>query len=491
MEDLPFRAYAFGGMNRDVNPILMKDSDLGLALNFYTNKFGAKKVRFGYTQLLDQIDTSPVRNLIYYNMPSGNKGILRVSNSKIYKYTFSGSTWGSSVRSLGVDSVQGVTTLAGSVPYIHLSNATDGYYTWTGAAFAAWTISPSNNKPTFLASWKSRVFADVNKLSLAQSAVSFDLNSGYTTDPFTANANDPAGGGTASISAGKDGTIVGMTSSVDRINIYKQTGITRWNGIDFFQIPYYGGIFQNAIAPTQYNTDMFLATNGIFRNNGTTAEPASFGVDSVIRDTLRAHGITDPVGFSFNDLTIFYIGTIRIGTGDQALDVTNATLVHHEKYDEWYVWSLAHDMTCFSSYTDPTTNEPVLISGDANGNTYVWGEQYSSDDSKPINYRLRTKYWDFGIPETTKICERWVASFNTGAGAEVQFAADYSDNYQPQKDVEGFFKEGFMQNIDQFKTLSLQIQGSTTTDRPELLGITVFYKRLQERYNTTKNAARK
>lgn len=490
MADTPFRYYAFGGMNRDVNPLLMKDSDVSLALNFYTNKFGAKKVRFGYTQLLDQIDSSSVRNLIYYKMPNGNKGILRVSNSKIYNYTFTGSTWGASVRSVGADGVQAVATLAGASPYVHLSNSTDGYYTWNGSAFADWN-GANTPSATFLASWNSRVFADVNKLSLAQSAVSFDTNAGYTTDPFTVNSNDPAGGGTVTISAGKNGTIVGLTSSVDRVNIYKETGVMRYNGVGFFQVPYFGGIFQNAIAPTKNNVDLFLASNGVYRNNGSVAEPASFGVDSVIRDTLRVHGITNPVGFSFDDLTIFFIGTIRVGTGDQAIDVTNACLVHHERYDEWYIWSLGHKMTCFGSYTDPDTNEPRLISGDENGNTYVWGEGYASDNGKAINYRLRTKYWDFGAPDMTKIPERYIASFAPGAGATVEFAADYSDEYYPQRDCHGFATEGLVQNITSCKTLSVQIQGSTTTERPEFLGISIYAKDIRDRYGTAKNAAQK
>lgn len=484
------RFYNFGGMNTDVNPLLMKDSELNMALNFYTHRYGAKKVRFGYTQLYDNPDNAVVAQLIYYNMPNGNKGILRVSGGKIYKNTFSNTTWGSSIKTLSQNSLQGSALLAGSVPYLHLSNPVDGYYTWNGSAFASWA-GGYTPKSTYLASWNSRIFADVNLLSLAQSAISFDLNAGYTTDPFTINNNDPAGGGTVTISAGKDGKVVGMTSTGDRVNIYKQTGVIRYNGQSFFRLPYFGGIFSGTVTPTKYDTDYFLATNGIYRNVGTSVDYASFGINNSLLDTLRVWGITNPVGFSFDDLTIFFIGTIRIGTGDQALDIPNACFVHHERYDEWYIWSLAHQMTAFGYAVDPTSNQAYMISGDANGNTYAWGEQYTSDNGTPIDYRLRTKYFDFGAPEADKIGHRWSATTGVGSGALLQMATNYSDQYVDVKTLQGFGTKGFFPDqVLNFKTVSIQIQGATKTDRPEFMGISLTYKDAEDRYEE-KNAARK
>ena len=551
--------YAYAGLNRDVNPFLMKDSDLSLCNNFYSKTVGSKKVRFGYTQFLDAIDNQPVRNLYYFNLPNGTKGIFRYSNKKLYLNKFVGSSWNTAVQTYTADTALAFANLAGDVPYVHYSNGTDGLVSFDGSGYWA-AVGKSTPKASFLAAWQSRLFADINKLSLAESAIAFNqdgtrltgtfsatngsasiVGSGtaftteilvgstisilntydgaantyvvatisndthltiqgtyqettqsgmvaytlYYYDPFYSNPNDPAGGGTTELDAGNNGTWVGLTASVDRVNIYKQTGVYRYNGSQFMKFPYFGDIFQNTVCTSKDGIDYFLATNGIMRNDGSKIELASMGVQTIIQDTIQKWGITNPVAYSFDDYTIFYIGTIRIGQGNQAIDVPNGCLVHHERFDEWYVWSLGHQMTAFGYYVDPTSNRPRLISGDTNGNTYVWGEEYFNDNNVPISYHLRTKYWDMGTPSSSKIPDRWYASTNVGSGASIQAATNYTDKFSDLGNVQGFLSKDSFDNESfgpDFKTISLQIKGSTMTDRPELTGFSISYLDQEDRY---------
>lgn len=555
MQDLGQNFYNHEGINRDVNPFLVKPSDLYSSVNFYSRIYGSKKVRFGYAKILDTIDNQPIRNLIYYDLGTSLKGLLRVSDKKIYKYAFTGATWGSAIKTFTVDTILPWAVLQGTSLFLHTGNPTDGYFTWDGTTwktqYGLYTPSPS-----VMTSWNSRIFTDVNKLSLAESAISFDLNgysitgtvainqndatvtgtntlftteltttmslliegivyrilsitsdtaleltanytgsnitgkaakTSYSSDPFYLNSNDPAGGGTTSLTAGKDGSLVGMTSSVDRVNIYKQFGVYKFNGQTFFRMPYRGNIL--GVCSTKDDIDYILATNGIYRNTGRAVEPADMGVQTIIEDTVRAHGITNPVLFSVGNYTIFFIGTLRVGDDD----IPNGCFVHNEKYDSYDIWSLADTMTAFGFFVDPTTNEQVMVSGDSVGNVYRWGEEYSTDNGVAIHYHLRTHYNNFGDPYKEKSPDRYAVALDDGDGAVIQVATDYKDDFagKEQGNAPGFLtKDYFNDKVRDFQSLAIQIMGSTKTNRPEFHGYTIGFKDMDDRGIDSKNQRR-
>lgn len=559
MQDLGQNFYNHVGINRDVNPFLAQASELYSSINWYSRIFGSKKVRFGYAKILDTIDNQPIRNLIYYDLGTSLKGILRVSDNKIYKYAFSGATWGSAIKTFTVDTVIPWAILQGTSLFLHFGNATDGYFTWDGTTIKN-QYGISTPFPTVMTSWNSRIFADILKLSLAESAISFDLNgysltgtvaltqndatvtgtstlfltelttsmsllidgivyrilsitsdtaleltanytgsnitgkaakTSYSADPFYLNSNDPAGGGTTSLTAGKDGQMIAMSSSVDRVNIYKQFGVYKFNGQTFFRMPYRGNIL--GVCSTKNDVDYFLATNGIYRNNGSQIEPADMGVQTIIEDTIRVHGITDPKMISVGNFTIFFIGTIRLGQGNNAQDITNGCLVHNEKFDQWDIWSLADTMTAFGFYVDATTNEQILISGDDKGNVYRWGEEYSTDNGVAIAYHLRTHYNNFGDPYKEKSPDRYAVALDNGDGAVVQVATDYKDDFggKEQSNAPGFLTKDFFNNkVRDFQAIALQIMGSTKTNRPEFHGYSIGFKDMDDRPIASKNQRR-
>ncbi len=84
-------------MNRSMNPLNIKPGDFKLVLNYNSDVTGAKKKREGYTTFLNNPDSLQVYNLIEEKLSSG-RFVLRVSGTSIYKYAFTGSTWGSAVK---------------------------------------------------------------------------------------------------------------------------------------------------------------------------------------------------------------------------------------------------------------------------------------------------------------------------------------------------------------------------------------------------------
>jgi hypothetical protein len=556
MSDQPTQQdfYEMGGMQADVNPFQQKDSEANLIINFYSHKALAKKVRYGYTKFLDNIDGSPVRNLIFYQFPTGS-GILRVSGMNTYLANTSTGTWGSPISGLSwsVDRKIGTTTLSGEENYVHLSNSVDGYHTWDGttAKHVTGSFTPSS---TYLTTYNSRVLGDINLLSLAESWVSFDLNtqptitindptgngalveltadlqsgsitgyiidsggSGYTSptatisapndpngvqatatatesggvitsisitnagsgydDPFSYNSQsaDPEQGGTTSIDNGANGAMVGLSVVQNCALIYRQRAVYRFDGTNFIALNFANSVIPNSICTSDYTkTDYFVSYNSIYSCDAQKTPPASFGINTIIQDTFLKTGLPNPISFAFDYQTFFYFGNIwYVDYSGKGTMITNAMFVHDERFNEWVIWSIGHNITAFGSYTD-SNNVRHMLTGDDKGNTYVWGEQYTSDNGTAIDYLLRTKYINNQIPSGTKVPQPQFAVVSDPTNeCTVSMAKDFSEVFREIGPLTSRFSKFNNILFPHYKNASIEFKGSTTTGGPEIYGWTM------------------
>lgn len=93
-----FSRFTWGGMVRTLNPFLIKPGDLKLCLNYNSDVFYAKVRRSGYSLFLNNPDSTKVWNTIPFDRQDGYRLVLRISGTSIYKYAFTGSTWGSATK---------------------------------------------------------------------------------------------------------------------------------------------------------------------------------------------------------------------------------------------------------------------------------------------------------------------------------------------------------------------------------------------------------
>lgn len=484
--------YKIGGMQVDVNPFQQKDEDCNLVLNWYTHKYQAKKVRFGYTQFLDNPDNQPVRNLIFYQFPSSS-GLLRVSNQVTYQNTTFTGSWGSSLAGLGwgADVPVGTMNLKGSTNYVHMSESVNGYKTWDGSTATAFTggFTPKAN---YLTAYQSRSFADVNKLSIAESFIAFNLSlpGAAGGDPFyfDTNSANPNQGGTNPIDSGNRGNIVGLNTSNNLLLIYKQRGIYRFDGQNFQQLNFNNAVLPGSIATSDmFGSNYFQSYNSFYSCDGQTVAPISYGINTIIQDTYTNLGNPTPLSFTFDYMSFFWMGNISLN----GVTLTNAMFVRDERFGEWYIWTIGHQITCFGSYTD-SNNVRYMLTGDNLGNTYVWGEKYNSDNGTAIPYRLRTKYIDHGMPSGTKVPQPQLSvSAGLSGEANVSIARNFSDNYIQIGTARGFFAKfnGKGATYPQYKNMSVEISGSTTTVRPEFYGWTINFDE-EERFSSYNPSSR-
>lgn len=466
--------YGAVGIQVDANPFLSKDTELIACQNMYSNRLYGKKVRFGYERLgTNNPDAQPIRNLIYYDFPNGSRGILRVSGSKIYNYNFSTGDWNGPVNSdLTADLKVGWTIMAGQVTYLHIVDGSGLYLIFDGVTFTQ-VVGGDTPKARYLGSYNSRVLADRNQLRFAQSAIDFNLNSGYTTDPFKLNSNDPAGGGAISIEPGTGGRIIAISKVKGTPYVYKENGVYRFTGSGEQPMDYFDQVVPDTVANhKKTGVDYFLSSNAIMKNDGSTIQEASFGVNTIISETVDKLGISAPFAGSWGNYTFFWIGSLYV-SGEI---VPNAMLVHDERWDEWYVWQTGHVMTCFGSYTDDT-GAVRMLTGDAEGNVYVWGEEFSSDAGKSIPYRLRTRFYFGDYPESVKKARSLTTALAKATGATISIAKNGIISYTPISGNDGGISTGVVPKDDlgMFLSYSLEIAGQTQDTRPEYYGHTLKY----------------
>lgn len=90
--------FTWGGMVRVMNPFDIKPGDLKLCLNYNSDTFFAKTKRGGYLTFLDNPDGATVHNLMPFDRQDNYRFVLRNSGTSLYKYAFTGTSWGTAVR---------------------------------------------------------------------------------------------------------------------------------------------------------------------------------------------------------------------------------------------------------------------------------------------------------------------------------------------------------------------------------------------------------
>lgn len=463
-----------GSINVNVNPLMNKPEELLWARNVYSPRFGRKRVRFGYQLFLDNPDSKPIRNLIFFDFPNGRKGILRYSGGKLYRYSFTGSSWGSPINTLTTNpslfnKVLGHTQMLSK---LHISSQALGIYqVYDGNTF---TILTSSNTPyaDYLTNWRGRIFAGKYTVS----SVNFYSRLKYSsvdfggTDPWQEDDTDPSSSGSMSVGAGVDGIITGLSIIGDRPYYFKEQASYKFNGTGVIRDPLGVGAFPNSIATVE-DTTFYFNNDGVYFNNGSQHDLASFKIQPIIQKTY------DMIGFDKSKICAvgwkwyYMLYVDRIYWNNKIY--SNAMLVYDKRFDEWYVWTLGHRMTCFSWFVDPTTNDKILISGDEGGNTYIWGNGYNSDAGKPIVFEIQGVHHPLtNIQDDKRLVKTYTIS---DFGDEANLYLIYDKTRDP---VEIDFATGFMKskeasddNLYDFKTVSYLIKGSTTSNRGSIDGI--------------------
>ena len=491
---------ALTSVNRRTNPYVMKDIELWDAVNFWTERaVGSKKVRPGYSLFMDRADTSPVRGFAYAKFPNGYKRLARFSGTKMYAVDpNTASVWGTALLTASNAFLRpDYTTFAAKVHIVDKDATSLKYLEWVNSAGADTVTVPTYASGTELVipyksaaitTFHRRVYVGHTYYSpneygsrIGWSSLEYANKGTDPASPWTSLDTDTTSANYRNIDTDYKGDILKITNINDRLNIYKEGGIYRYNETAVFDIFGLSPVQGSIATMEETKEDYFFTNEGFFKTNGTESSPIGTGWYPIIKEILK-NGVTASKMHSHavNFLYFCYMGDV---TYDKKT-ITNACFVYNALYDELSLWSFGHDITAIGHYTN-SSNDKIVVLGDVNGYTYKLDYTANDDAGTPIQARMHTKYFWFGgeTPEQQSQMSKMFV-FST-LGSEVQILADRDFLNEPKElgSVSGTEKAlGFgYEKLNYFRNVSVEFVWNGKGTRPEIYGVILMVKGASER----------
>ncbi len=478
--------FYFSTVNRRVNPYLMKDEEIYDNVNFWSEKLGSKAVRPGYTLFMDRVDESPVKGIFYEKFPSGARRLIRISGTKIYAIDpLVATAWGTAgyTQASGLDFVRPSEAMLAAKMHIvsQISSTVSDYIEYSGTAFTLRSDTSSTDvvvpyQAASIVQFHRRIYAispyyspNTYASRISWSSIDYENKGTAPASPWVIDTDDPSAAYYRPIDTDYRGNILKATSINDRVNIYKEGGIYRYNEDTMFTLFGLGAYRGSISTMDETMEDYFFTNEGFFKTDGKDVTPISESWYNVIKQILR-NGITVSKihSFALNFMYYCYMGNVTY----DGQTIANACFVYNAKTGEMYLWSFYHDITCFGYYPD-VNGEKILLLGDVNGYTYKAGMQYDDDYGQPIAAHLRSKYYLFSDPNFPKeVPEMW-AYGSPGSQMQILIDKDFLNQYKEVGQINqlmNYFKIN-SDAVGRFTALSFKIVWNGKGKRPDFNGV--------------------
>lgn len=496
---------AFGSVDRRTNPYTMKNTDLWNSVNFWTERaVGSRKVRPGYTLFLDAIDNSPVRGFYYAKFPNGQKRLARFSGTKMYAVNpDTATTWGTAIHTatnafLNPESViftgkiHTVDKDATSYKYLEWTNI-GGTDTVAAATYTSGTDLVIPYQAATISVFHRRIYVGSTYYSpnaygsrIGWSSLEYVNKGTSPASPWTTLSGDTTTANYRNIDTDYKGDILKITNINDRLNIYKEGGIYRYNEDSVFDIFGLSPIKGSIATMQDTKEDYFLTNEGFFKTDGKTATQIGVGHYPIVKQILE-NGITASKvhSHSANFLYFCYLGDVTY----DGKTVKNACFVYNSLYDELNLWSFGHDITAIGSYIN-SSNDRVILLGDVNGNTYKLSYTTNDDAGVPIQASFKTKYFWFNPENPQEQCLTSQLLAFSSIGSEVQLLVDRDYLNEPKEitsisGTEKVYKFDYSK-IGYFRNLALEFVWNGRGTRPEIYGVIILIKGVSDRDEPTR-----
>lgn len=498
----PYPFMYFTSVNRRVEPYIMKDDELWDSVNFWTYlKVGGKSVRPGLTPFLNQVDSDAVKGLFYVKFPSGNVRLARLSGGKIYAVDpNSAANWGTADHTLassGVFNSPEYAILTGTAHIVDKLSSTDyRYLEWTNSAGTDTITQRSTTSGTdpvvpynakTVVQFHRRIYAghvydgtNEFKSMLSWSSIDY-VNKGNPSSPWTTETSlvDTTKASSRNVDRDYKGNILKITNINDRLNVYKDEGIYRYNEVQLFEIFGLSPIEGSIATLEETKQDIFFTNEGFFKTDGKESIPIGNGWYEVIKEIL--HNGIDPTkihSFAANFLYFCYLGDITY----DGKTLANACFVYNAFYDELSLWSFAKDLTTFGYFVD-TNKEKIIVCGDDDGYTYKLDFWADSDAGDPIHSYFITKSFHYDSPYLNNTIAEIHGFISKGSVIEILADTDFSDKW---KSVLTIGKDTSASRIDTsvlgyFKTVRFKFLWNGVGKRPDVYGIIPIVDQTAER----------
>lgn len=360
------------GMNRNVAHFNILQGEWRLIKNADIDKVGRVKKRAGYAKFLNAPDASEVLSLIPFDLAGVRRMIMINAAGKLYSALTSASTWGTAILTgLSTSARWGYTYMQDDSGnnYMILGNGVETYKTADAVTFSAVSGAPLAK---YWATYQQRVYAAGVILSphtLFWSSIG-DITDWSPVAPSDSSSTD--------IDAGYKGSINGIFNSNDRIVIYKERMMKRWNEEIMKTIKTSWGV-EAPYSLADIDGNVFSYDREAIRlYDGNEHVPISFYIDDIIRGLSNtAANLQRRFGLVFNKRYYLNVGTI---TDEDGKTIPNGMIVYDYEKNMFVIYSFADTMTAGAKLIDTNSDEQVYF-GDSTGQCYKMFTGDQDDDA--------------------------------------------------------------------------------------------------------------
>lgn len=419
-----------GGMNVKAGPLIIKDDECELALNYILDTVGVLQKRGGY----HAFGGTPVANRSIYGLysfvdSSSNTNIpimvvLNTVGTFNVTYYLSGSTW--TVSNQQSDTASARTYFSTFIDYVFRVNGSDAASSSSDGATWGTTNCPTVITPKYTKVFQDRVYMG-NGGSANKSRVWFSsLPSGggitwdTSADYFDVNPDD-------------GDEITGFENNGNRLLIFKHRALYRWNfgQIEPDRVIGVGTDAQESVATNfDLGITFFANQHGVYSYTGNRPKLLSRKIQpyiNAVSDWTAVRGGVDAEHY------YLYVGNLTV----KGRTYTKVWLVYHIALDAWSVFSSADSATAVASMLGVGTGEQLCF-GSTDGKTYLTSfamiaadgsAPYTADDDFPISTDFISKEYLLSFPARTNLA--WIDIFSNARGnAIAYYDLDREDNFQ-------------------------------------------------------------
>lgn len=457
-----------------VDDNLLPEGAVTEAVNWHFDQIGAATVRPGLTTLGATVLTArPAVGM--HNAQAGTALVVFSNGGSATIYSFNGSAWSMSLDG-GTASVRvrfvdfGSYTIAINFMY----NTYTSMRFWNAGSSRHWhhtgnPINPHNMwgyAPQLGEVFKSRIYLagdtskEGNKSRLFFSSVI--SSSGLITWSPTVDFVD--------INPGDGEGITGLKRFSLELLVFKPGYIYRFrtNGVDPDPLIKIGTRSNESIVEGKKGL-YFHHDTGFYQYQGGYPREISRPIFDIV-EAIPYSQFDDIIGWNDADHVYWSIGNITLDETEGEVTLRNVVLRYTESSELWTIYSYSNDIRAGVTYNSGTDVTRIIGTDHGVVATHNSG---TSDFGEPIEFRMRTKWYNWGSLVAQKMIDEISAVCEKAQGAQLMYQIDDSTAWKTIGDLKRFVTH-FTKKQIRFHRIRFQIIGSSRNEAAVFRGLEII-----------------
>lgn len=209
----------------------------------------------------------------------------------------------------------------------------------------------------------------------------------------------------------------------------------------------------------------FHHDSGFYRYTGAYPEKISAPIQDIV-EAIPFSQFGTIEGWNDDNHIYWSVGDLSVSESKETTTIKNAVLRYTESDDVWTVYSYASDVRAGIMYTRGTTRSRLV--GLDNG-VVATQNSGTTDLGEPIQFRVRTKWLEFGNIADTKHIEELVAVCDKASDTTLMYQTDENDEWHTFKKYGGALRKliNVFDRLDvEFNRIRFLVTGSSRFEAP-------------------------